>query len=56
MLEHVVISMVVDIKFLSIQADVLSAEGWDARSLSNHANLDEKDIISDIAVGYALDF
>lgn len=37
-------------------ADVLSAEGWDARSLSNHANLDEKDIISDIAVGYALDF
>ena len=34
-------------------ADKLSEEGWDERSLSNHANLDEKDLISQMAVGFA---
>lgn len=34
-------------------ADKLSEQGWDERSLSNHANLDEKSLISQMAVGFA---
>lgn len=35
-------------------ADHLSEEKWDMRSLPNHANLDEKDKIADLAVQIAL--
>ena len=35
-------------------ADYLSAESWDMRNLSNHADLDEKDKIANLAVQIAL--
>lgn len=36
-------------------ADHLSEEKWDARNLSNHADLDEKDKIANLAISIALE-
>ena len=36
-------------------ADHLSEENWDMRNLSNHADLDEKDKVANLAIQIALD-